>query len=148
MKSLHGGRPWLKFHNTRAGVYAVRMTPSAPRTMLARLRSSARLAGLMLLVFALKIGAVAACAQHDFADMGLGAGGDPVVAVSVADGSDPSKALVNHAGACTHCSSHHAAALMPTSTTFAVIAKRGLNATSSGLPPSGSLSLDLRPPIA
>jgi hypothetical protein len=125
------------------------MIPAAPRTLLARLRSSARLAVLMLLVFALKIGTVAACAQHDFADMGLGTGGDHALLVSGTDGSDdPSMPLTSHAGACSHCSSHHAAALTPTATTFVVIARRRLDATSSGLPPSASPSLELRPPIA
>lgn len=139
----------MKFHNSPVGVYGARMIPAAPRPLLARLRSSARLAVLMLLVFALKIGTVAACAQHDFADMGLGTGGDHALVVSDTDGSDdPPATLTSHAGACSHCSSHHAAALTPTSTTFAVIAKRGLDATASGLPPSASPTLELRPPIA
>jgi hypothetical protein len=48
------------------------MNSAAPRTLLARLRTSARLAMLVLLVFALKIGTAAACAKHDFSDLGLG----------------------------------------------------------------------------
>jgi len=140
----------MKFHNARVGVYGARMIPAAPRTLLARLRSSARLAVLMLLVFALKIGTVAACAQHDFADMGLGTGGDHALLVSGTDGSDdPSTAPYEPMQVrSSHCSSHHAAALTPTATTFVVIARRRLDATSSGLPPSASPSLELRPPIA
>ena len=139
----------MKFHNAPIGVYRARMIPATPRPLLARLRSSARLAVLMLLVFALKIGTVAACAQHDFADMGLGTDGDHALVVSDTDGpDDPSMPLTSHAGACSHCSSHHASALTPTSTTFVVIAKGGICATSSGLPPSASPSLELRPPIA
>ena len=119
--------------------------------LLARLRASSRLAVLVLLVFALKIGTAAACAQHDFADMGLGAGGDHALVVSVSDmdGSDDASTMFSsHAGACNHCSSHHAAALTPTSSMFVVIAQSSLKATLLGLPPSASLSFELRPPIA
>lgn len=127
------------------------MTVAVPRPLLARLRASARLAVLVLLVFALKIGTVVACAEHDFADMGLGAGGDHALVVSASDmdGSDDNAmALSSHAGACSHCSSHHASALTPISSTFVVISQGGLNATLLGLPPSASLSFELRPPIA
>ena len=139
----------MKFQNASAAVYGARMIPAVPRPLLARLRSSARLAVLMLLVFALKIGTVAACAQHDLADMGLGTGGDHALVVSDTDGSgDSSQTFSNHVGACSHCSTHQAADVTPTSTTFVVIARRGLEVTSSGLPPSASVSLELRPPIA
>jgi hypothetical protein len=119
--------------------------------LLARLRASSHLAVLVLLVFALKIGTAAACAGHDFADMGLGSGGDHALVVSVSDmdvSDDASTTLSSHAGACSHCSSHHAAALIPTASTFVVIAQGGLDATLLGLPPSASLSFELRPPIA
>ena len=126
------------------------MIPATSRTLLSRLRASARLAALVLLVFALKIGMVVACAEHDFADMGLGTSGDHalVVAVSDMDGADDApEILSSHAGACSHGSTHHPAALTPTSALFAGIVQRGLNPTSSGLPPSASPSFELRPPI-
>lgn len=139
----------MQFHNSTVRQYHVPMFATTPGTLLARLRSSARLAVLMLLVFALKIGTVAACAQHDFADMGLGSGGDHSLVVSDVQGSDdPSIPLTSHAGACSHCSSHHAAALTTTLTAFVVTTRRGLEASSSGLPSSARPSLELRPPIA
>ena len=52
----------------------MRTRPAALRTVLARLRASTRLAVLVLLVFALKIGAVAACTQSDFAELDFGGG--------------------------------------------------------------------------
>jgi len=125
------------------------MPPAVSRRLLARLRASARLAVLVLLVFALKIGTAAACAQHDFADMGLGAGSDHALVMSDTSGVEaPSVPLTSHAGACSHCSSHHAAALTPTSMAFALSPRRGLDATVSGSPPSASISLELRPPIS
>ena len=127
------------------------MTPVAPHLLLARLRASARLAALVLLVFALKIGTVAACAEHDFADIWLGGGGDHALVVSASDidGSDDAPTTFpSHAGACSHCSFHHASALPPASSTFVVISESGLNATLLGLSPSASLSFELRPPIA
>ena len=63
----------MKFRNTVISLYSARMLSAAPRPLLARLRSSARLAVLVLLVFAVKIGAAAACAKHDFIDLGIGA---------------------------------------------------------------------------
>ena len=53
----------MKFRNTIGNGYAFRMNPAVPRTVLARLRASTRLAVLVLLIFALKIGAAAACAK-------------------------------------------------------------------------------------
>ena len=64
------------------------MNSVAPRPLLARLRTSARLAVLVLLVFAIKIGAATACAKHDFADMGLGSDSDHAAFVKVALADD------------------------------------------------------------
>jgi hypothetical protein len=118
--------------------------------MLARLRASTRLAVLVLLIFALKIGAAAACAKHDFADLGLGAGDTHgAVAQAVdADGGDVSRTALTHVGTCSHCGCHHASAL-PTNTivAFASIPREGLS-YRSGIPPSTYLRLELRPPIA
>ena len=79
------------------------MNSVAPRPLLARLRTSARLAVLVLLVFAIKIGAATACAKHDFADMGLGSDSDHAAFVKVAladDGADPADPLLGHVGCC------------------------------------------------
>ena len=119
-------------------------------SLLARLRVSTRLAMLVLLVFALKIGTAAACVKHDFADLGLGTGDThhAVVHATDTDAGDASKTVLTHAGTCSHCGCHHASALPArTVLAFAVIPREGL-AYRSGTPPSATPRLDLRPPIA
>ena len=127
------------------------MTSRPNHPLLARLRASVRLSLLVLLVFALKIGTAAACAQHDFADLGLGTGDAHSAIVKALDadgGDDPSKTTLGHAGACSHCSSHHASALPNESVlAFASTSAEALM-YQSGMPPSASPSFDLRPPIA
>ena len=119
-------------------------------TILARLRASTRLAMLVLLVFALKVGTAAACVKHDFADLGSGTGDthQAVVQATDTDPGDASKTVLTHAGTCSHCGCHHASAL-PTSAVlaFAVCPREGL-AYRSGTPPSAAPRQDLRPPIA
>lgn len=141
----------MKFHNGPVGVYRARMNLAAPRTMLARLRSSARLAMFVLLIFALKIGAAAACAKHDFADLGFGTDSSHGVTVEApaADGPDGlTKGTLAHAGACSHCSCHHPTAMVPdTHGAFAYLAPQGVAVRVSGLPPSAQSRLELRPPI-
>lgn len=124
--------------------------PSAPsRTVLARLRSSARLAVLVLLIFALKIGAAAACAKHDFADLGFGTDTSHGVVVKAPSGDwpDPAPGSLSHAGACSHCSCHHAAAMVPDAPVAFVVLPQELAVRLSGLPPSTVSRLELRPPI-
>jgi hypothetical protein len=118
--------------------------------MLGRLRASARLAVLVLLVFAMKIGLAAACAKHDFADLGLASDASHQVMVSAAvdtDGNEPGKGPLPHAGACSHCSCHHASAL-PNETilAFAVVPRETVG-YRSGVLPSAAPRLELRPPI-
>ena len=140
----------MKFHNITPSLYLWQMSFRPTSRLLARLRASSHFSILVLLVFALKIGTAAACAGHDFADMGLGSGGEHALVVSVSSidvSDDASTMLSSHAGACSHCSSHHAAALIPTSSDLVVIARSGLDSTLLGLPPSASLSFELRPPI-
>ena len=141
----------MKFHNVQPGVYCARVTSAASRTLLARLRASARLAVLVLLVFALKLGAAAACVKHDFADMGFGTDGSHAVAVKASplDGGndDSTKLKLGHA-ACSHCGCHHSAAMVPDSHVEFAVVPQELAVRTSGLPPSASARLDLRPPIA
>ena len=117
--------------------------------LLARLRASTRVAMLVLLVFALKVGMAAACVKHDFADFELGTGDthQAVVQATDTDAGDASKTVLTPAGTCSHCGCHHASAL-PTSTVlaFAVCPREGL-AYRSGTPPSAAPHMDLRPPI-
>lgn len=142
----------MKFHNAPVGVYSALMNSAAPRPLLARLRSSARLAMLVLLVFALKIGVAAACTKHDFVDLGLSTDNSHVAVMKAlpADGGDTdlTKTKLGHAGTCNHCSCHHSAAMVPDSHVEFAVVPQELAVRTSGLPPSASARLDLRPPIA
>lgn len=118
-------------------------------SMLARLRASTRLAVLVLLVAALKIGAVAACAQQDYADLRAGnAQGTLVQALGVGAG-DLSEGSFTLAGMGSHCSCHQASAL-PTIPVVVLgpIPRESTADYRSGTPPSTYPRLELRPPIA
>ena len=140
----------MKFHNAQVGIYNVWMSPAAPRTLLARLRTSARLAVLVLLVFAMKIGVAAACAKHEFADLGLGTDGShtAVMKAPSTDGGDTdlTKTKLGHASACS-CSCHHATTTALESNVAFTALPQELVVRSSGLPPSAALPQELRPPI-
>ena len=127
------------------------MTALPPRTLLARLRTSARLSVLVLLIFALKIGAAAACAKHDFADLGFGTSDGHSVVQAVdgvtGDESQPSVAF-SHAGTCSHCGCHHASAVPPEAFIAPTILAHTLISFYAGVPPDTSHGLELRPPIA
>lgn len=141
----------MKFHNARVASYAGRMYPVASHTMLARLRASTRLAVLVLLIFAMKIGAAAACAKHDFADLGFGADSQHGAVLKAPATDEPgalTKGALTHAGACSHCSCHHAVAMVPDTQIAFALAPHGLTVHLSGLPPSALSPLELRPPIA
>ena len=127
------------------------MTPSRHRPLLARLRSSARLTVLVLLVFAMKIGTAAACAKHEFADLGLGGDATQAVVMTLAGDSgdaDLPKSQLSHAGKCTHCSCHQAAALVLTTYTLPPVGAHVVTVRTTGPPASAARLLELRPPIA
>lgn len=141
----------MQFHNTPAGWYDFPMVATPPGTWLGCLRASARVAVLVLLVFAMKIGLAAACAKHDFADLGLGSDASHQVSASASadtDDDSPGKGPLPHAGACNHCGCHHAAA-MPVPA-YALTAP--LVHDRFGYDPetghSAPAPLELRPPIA
>jgi hypothetical protein len=143
--------PPLKLHNTLSNGYSSRMNPAVPRTMLARLRASARLAVLVLVIFALSIGVAAACAKHDFAELGSGAESQDGATweASASDEPDaPKKGSSAHASACSHCSGHHAAAMVPDAPIAFGLVSKALIVPDSGVPPSATCRLELRPPIA
>lgn len=143
----------MQFHNSPAGRYHALMFATTPGTMLGRLRASARLAVLVLLVFAMKISLATACAKHDYADLGssYGTSHETVMTAAPADtdgGDDPAQSSLLHAGACTHCGCHHAAAV-PVS---AYAMTTSLAHERFGYAPDAAHSapapLELRPPIA
>lgn len=104
---------------------------------------------LVLLVFAFKIASAAACAKHDFADLGLGGGADSI-AVSQSDdgGTGEPQAPYGHAGTCSHCGCHHASAVPVGTVLPTAVIPHGIAAYYAGLPPGGALRQELRPPIA
>ncbi len=110
-----------------------------------RLRSSAWLPLLVLLVFMLKIGSAAACANHEFAD--AQSGGDAVLVADLA-GEDVPGPLAAHAASCTHCSCHHSAAIVPTVHALSLRVSADALAIAVDRPPSTVAAQDLRPPIA
>ena len=118
------------------------------RPFIARLRASTRLAAFVLLVFALKIGTVAACANHDYGQIDFGKTGHPVVAASIADTPASEGPLSTHAGSCTHCQCHHSVALLPQPFRARAVLLPTL-AMAKGLPVLfAEPRLDLGPPIA
>ena len=117
--------------------------------VLARLRASTRLIALVLLVFLMKIGMVAACATHDVGDAALGAAGQTAsAAVGVLDTGDGGKAPEPLAhGGCIDCHCHHAAALV-TEVTPSVRHVRGLDPPVVAVRVHGLIpGQELRPPI-
>ncbi len=152
MHDGRGERPIpMRFRNIRPDLYHSPMLATTPGTLLGRLRASARLAVLVLLVFTMKIGLAAACAKHDFADLGLGSNPSHQVSLSASadtDGSEPSKGSMPHAGVCTHCGCHHASAVpvMPYALTAPLAHARFGEIADAGH--STPAPLELRPPIA
>lgn len=139
----------MKFHNTLDSGYANEMNSASPRHLLARLRTSARLAVLVLLIFAVKISAATACVKHDFADLGLGSDSTHAALVQaspVDDGADPANPLLGHAGCC-QCSCHHATTVPPDVRVAFVLPPQSLGDRLAGPPPSAAQRLELRPPI-
>lgn len=138
----------MKFNNTVSSDYAFWMNPAVPRTMLAHLRSSARLAGLVLLIFALKISVAAACAKHDFADLGFGADSQHGATLKASASLEPdAKGSIAYASACSHCGCYHAAVMVPDASMTFVHIPQPLTVPASGVPPSATYRLELRPPI-
>ena len=124
-----------------------------PRTsppVINRLRASTRLAVLVLFVFFIKIGAAAACAKHDFGDLGFDSGQTSSVisqAVPVDAGGDQSPVLLGHVSMCGHCGCQHASALPSSVPQFssALVFQRHSHRVEA--PPSAALRLELRPRI-
>lgn len=121
------------------------MRQASTRTFLTRLRASVGLSAFVLLVFALKIGAAAACAGHDFADLGLGSGSEHSMAMIEDQGGNGQSGDI--AGDCDH-SNHHASAIVPMVPQLTFSFSSHLSTAVSGLPPSASPDSQLRPPIA
>ena len=120
--------------------------PPTPANLITTMRHSRVLAILVLLVLLLRIGSVAACTQHELADLSMGAAGTTLVEKpGDAAGAD---GLAAHAASCTHCQCHHAAAVPLSIATSTAIANTSVPGERFDEPPSAPLPLTLRPPIA
>lgn len=125
-------------------------TARTAASVLSRIRTSTRLAVLLLLIFGLKLGTAAACVGHDFADLGLGTIGEHASAgkVSPADSDgDPSPTTTEHASNCTHGSCHQVADVAPPASGFMPVIRPDLEVGVDGRPPGPVLQSQLRPPI-
>lgn len=101
----------------------------------------------MLLVFALKLGAAAACAKHDLAVFDPGGAGHVAVAASEQGPSSPGQPPA-HGGSCTHCECHHSATI-PSQPAIALVAQVPTIVNTWTAPiPFAEVRQDLRPPIA
>jgi len=139
----------MKFHNTGTALYGGGMYAATNPTLLARLRGSARLAVLVLVLMVLKIGAASACVSHDFAELGFGAASSHEVVAKAAPAAADDVRLdtAAHAATCQHCSCHHAAAVLPKADVVFVDVLGSLPALALRERPSASLRIELKPPI-
>ena len=118
--------------------------------LLARIRASTRFTVLVLLIFVMKVGLVAACAAHE-SEQGGREGATATSAIgtlsneSPTDGEKP--APLQHAG-CVDCHCHHAAALLPELAMFNWVPAAAEPANLLVLPRAAVPARELRPPIA
>ncbi|MUV13371.1 hypothetical protein [Noviluteimonas gilva] len=132
----------LKFHNVPSGVYGARMSARTFPPMLARLRASAGLGVLVLLVFVMKIDMATACQAND-ARQALG-GDAPVAFVDAAAAYDKGCCLLSGCGDC--CA--HTLALVPQSRVLPpLVATAALPQWAIGWAPT-TYPVAMRPPIA
>lgn len=115
------------------------------RSVLDRLRRSARLAALVLLVFAMKIASTTACVSHDYAPTD-GSDDHAAIVQAVDSGEDAASASL-HAAICTHCGCHQASALPAGLAIVPAAPSRDPLAYRPGAPPRPSPRETLRPPI-
>ncbi len=120
--------------------------PAHSRPLLALLRGSARLAGLVLALFLSTTVMSVACAEHDLADAGVG--------VCEVDASTPDSPAPDGSDWTTHASGHcchmggcHVPALASLIAMVTVDAGVSLARSEQRSRPSASVRTELRPPI-
>jgi hypothetical protein len=126
------------------------LTKRAATSVIGRIRTSTRLAVLLLLIFGLKLGTAAACVGHDFADLGLGTIGEQASTwnASPADSDgDPRPTTIEHASNCTHGSCHQVADSVVSASGFVPIIRPALEVGVDGRRLTFVLQSQLRPPI-
>lgn len=123
----------------------------ASKSVFSRIRASARLMAFVLLMFGMKVGAAGVCFSHELAEAGLAGTQGQALVMEVPSDTDAAgsagKTLLSHAGTCTDCSCHHAAAVLSAVHLSLVINPQGPDGRQLGLPPSAASRKDLRPPI-
>lgn len=116
-----------------------------PLLRLDRLRRSVRLAVLVLAVFVLRIGMVAACIPSDLAELAQDAGHIETAAHS---GDAPADVESAHTeGHCLHCSCHHAVTLPAALATLPAVRVAFVGVSPVDLRTTAPPDLSLRPPI-
>ena len=84
--------------------------PAPHRSLIALLRGSTRLAGLVLALFLTTMVSAVACADHDLADAGIGQYKDHMPAPD-GSGSSGSRSMAHSNGHCCHTGGCHAPAI-------------------------------------
>lgn len=139
----------MKFYNAGTLVYGAPMSARRIVPVLAHLRQSSRLVWLMLLAFAMNIGAVVTCTAHDILDATGIAESASATVISVDDASsDPRGNPFDLSGSCEHCGCHQSFAIVPV-TDLASTDQASVHAQWIGtVSPSVLSATELRPPIA
>lgn len=140
----------MQFCNTTPRRYAARMISRPSTAILARLRQSTRLAVFMVLVFALKIGAVVTCTVHDMLDPANAANGSPANVAWIDDASDGDRSgnPCDLGGSCEHCGCHQSTAILPAVSMFQPPCSPLAAACFGTAARHVLLPKELRPPIA
>lgn len=130
----------MKFHNVLVARYGAQMSARIFHPMLARLRASTRLAVLVLLVFAMKIGMAAACQANDAR---LALVGDSAIVGTATDGEVGCCSVLDCGDCCAH-----ATVLIPQSSVLPPLAATAaLPQWAIGWVPT-TYPVAIRPPIA
>jgi hypothetical protein len=123
-------------------------SPAPHRSLIALLRGSTRVAGLVLAMFLVGLVSTVACADHDLADAGIGQHQSHMPAPVDSDtglGGGPSSG--HAAGHCCHSGGHHAPALASLVTFLPDVSTVGLALATEPARPSVLDQRELRPPI-
>jgi hypothetical protein len=140
----------MNWHSAPA--LGVRRLRTSPRTLLARLRASSRLAVFLLVAFALRFGAATVCMQSDFAELGIGHGDANSLVAKYSPAGDrgtaTDPAALAGADACQRCSCLSAAMLpADTGARISVPPQWHVAVRVTGMSSSASPRPELRPPI-
>jgi hypothetical protein len=125
------------------------MRAQASTASLARLHRSTRLSIFLLLVFALKLGAIVTCTAHDILDSAIDANGTSASAAGIGDAPDngSNENPFDLGGSCEHCGCHQTVAIMPVVCLFPPLRAAGTATRLETAARHVLLPKELRPPI-